>query len=79
MKKEYFDECEKRIKQVLNIIDCFERKAMFYKHLYEITGLKWAKDRNEYYVTEAEKLLFGSLGICIANIAILENYLKNAE
>lgn len=59
------------------ISDIYYRKAMFYKRLYEITKLKWAKDKNHYYVNEAYKLLFGGLGVAAFDITILEEYLKS--
>lgn len=77
MTREYFDEHERKIKQLIVIGDIYYRKAMFYNYLYKFTGLKWAKERNQYYVREGQKLLIGGLGIAVFDIAILENYIRS--
>lgn len=77
MDKRFFEDHERKFKQIIVICDVYARKAEFYKFLYKLTGLKWAKKMNKYYYEEGMKLAIGGLGVALCDIAILDAYIKD--
>lgn len=76
MDEKYFENNQRKVRYASVIIDQFIKKAEFYKWLYELTGLEWAKNKNRYYYTEGMKLAIGCLGVCYMDIGILETIIK---
>ncbi len=61
--RRYFNKREKQCKEAILYGDYCERKATFYKKLYEMTGWKWAKKQNSYWVNEGIKRLIANMAI----------------
>lgn len=78
MTKQYFDDQQKKLIKTLMIVDNFYKKAEFYNRLWKITKWDWVKKKNQYYVDEGIKLCVGGFASCIANMAILNEIIKDS-